>query len=40
MEIAKYSDNGLEFNNRLLKIFLENKNILYFRSAPYHPQSN
>ena len=34
------TDNGLEFNNHLLKIFLENKNILYLRSAPYHPQSN
>ena len=34
------TDNGLEFNNLELKIYLENLNIDYIRSAPYHPQSN
>ena len=34
------TDNGLEFNNFELKIYLENINIDYIRSAPYHPQSN
>ena len=34
------TDNGLEFNNANLKIFLENLNINYILSAPYHPQSN
>ena len=34
------SDNGKEFNNNMLKIYLENNNINYIRSAPYHPQSN
>ena len=33
-------DNGLEFNNFNLKIYLENLNIDYIGSAPYHPQSN
>ena len=34
------TDNGLEFNNNNLKLFLENENIKYIRSAPYHPQTN
>ena len=34
------TDNGKEFNNQNLKIFLENNGIKYLRSAPYHPQSN
>ena len=34
------TDNGKEFNNQLLKIYLENNHIKYLRSAPYHPQSN
>lgn len=34
------TDNGKEFKNSELKIFLENKNITYITSAPYHPQSN
>ena len=34
------TDNGSEFNNNILKIYLENLNIKYIRSAPYHPQSN
>ena len=34
------TDNGKEFKNSELKIFLENKNITYINSAPYHPQSN
>lgn len=34
------TDNGLEFNNINLKVYLENLNIKYIRSAPYHPQSN
>ena len=33
-------DNGKEFNNQLLKIYLENNHIKYLKSAPYHPQSN
>ena len=35
-----HTDNGKEFKNMDLKIFLENKNITYITSAPYHPQSN
>ena len=34
------TDNGLEFNNINLKVYLENLNIKYIRSAPYHPQNN
>ena len=34
------TDNGKEFNNNLLKTFLENNNIKYLRSSPYHPPSN
>ena len=34
------TDNGLEFNNNLLKTYLENLNIKYVRGSPYHPQSN
>ena len=34
------TDNGKEFNNIVLKTYLENNNIKYLRSAPYHPQSN
>ena len=34
------TDNGSEFNNNTLKVYLENLNIKYIRSAPYHPQSN
>ena len=34
------TDNGTEFRNMELKIFLENNNITYITSAPYHPQSN
>ena len=34
------TDNGKEFNNIILKTFLENNNIKYLRSSPYHPQSN
>ena len=34
------TDNGKEFNNILLKTFLEDNHIKYLRSAPYHPQTN
>ena len=34
------TDNGKEFNNIQLKTYLENNNIKYLRSAPYHPQTN
>ena len=34
------TDNGSEFNNRHLKVYLENINVLYLWSAPYYPQSN
>ena len=34
------TDNGKEFNNKILKIYLENDNIKFLRSSPYHPQSN
>ena len=34
------TDNGLEFNNVNLKVYLENLNIKFIRGAPYHPQSN
>ena len=34
------TDNGLEFNNNLLKTYLENLNIKYVRGSPYHPQIN
>ena len=33
------TDNGGEFNNELLKKFLEQNNIQYVRGSPYHPQS-
>ena len=33
------TDNGGEFNNELLKSFLEHNNIQYVRGSPYHPQS-
>ena len=33
-------DNGREFNNILLKTYLENNKIVYLRSAQYHPQTN
>lgn len=34
------TDNGKEFKNLELKIFLDNKNIIYITSSSYHPQSN
>ena len=34
------TDNGKEFNNQILKIYLENNNSKFLRSSPYHPQSN
>ena len=34
------TDNGLEFNNNLLKTYLANLNINYVRGSPYHPQNN
>ena len=34
------TDNGKKFNNQILKIYLENNNIKFLRSSPYHPQSN
>ena len=34
------TDNGKEFINKELKIYLENNNIIYITSAPYHPQTN
>ena len=34
------TDNGKEFNNQILKIYLENNKIKFLRSTPYHPQSN
>ena len=34
------TDKGKEFNNIILKTFLENHNVKYLRSAPYHPQTN
>ena len=34
------TDNGKEFNNQILKIYLENNNIKFLRSSPYHHQSN
>ena len=33
------TDNREEFNNELLKRFLEHNNIQYVRGSPYHPQS-
>ena len=33
------TDNGKEFNNIQIKIYLENNNVKYLRSAPYHPQT-
>ena len=33
------TDNGGEFDNELLKKFLEHNNIQYVRGSPYHPQS-
>ena len=35
-----HTDNGKEFKNNELKYYLENHNIKYITSAPYHPQSN
>ena len=32
--------NGKEFNNQLLKIYLENNHIKYLRNVTYHCQSN
>ena len=34
------TDNGKEFNNVILKTYLDNNNVKYLRSAPYHPQTN
>lgn len=34
------SNNGKEFKNNILKIYLENHNIIYILSASYHPESN
>jgi len=34
------TDNGSEFNNNILKLYLENLNIKYIHSAPFHSQSN
>ena len=34
------TDNGKEFNNELLKLYLENNHIKFLRSVPYHPQWN
>ena len=34
------TDNGKEFKNNKLKYYLENHNIKYIISTPYHPQSN
>ena len=34
------TDNGKDFKNLELKIFLDNKIITYITSAPQHPQSN
>ena len=34
------TDNGKDFNNQILKIYQDNNNIKYLRSAPYHPQTN
>ena len=33
------TDNGLEFNNELLKFFLIEKNIQFKRGRPRHPQN-
>lgn len=35
-----HTDNGKEFKNLDLRIYLENKNITNITSARYHPQSN
>ena len=34
------TDNGKEFNNVILKTYLDNNNVKYLRSASYHPQAN
>ena len=34
------SDRGKEFDNALLKEYLDSENIKYIRSRPYHPQTN
>ena len=34
------TENGKEFNNPTLKIYLDNNNIKYLRSAPNLPQTN
>ena len=34
------TDNGKEFINKELKIYLGNNNITYITSAPFHPQTN
>ena len=34
------NDNGKDFNNQILKIYQDNNNIKYLRSAPYYPQTN
>ena len=33
------TDNGGEFNNEEMKVFLKNQKIEYIRGSPYHPQS-
>ena len=34
------SDNGLEYNNTIIKNFLESNNVKHIFSSPRHPQSN
>ena len=34
------SDNGKEFDNLLIKEYLENNNVKHIRSRPHHPQTN
>ena len=34
------SDNGKEFDNLLIKYYLEKINVKHARSRPYHPQKN
>ena len=33
------TDNGREFNNEEMKVFLKNQKIEYIRGSPYHPQN-
>ena len=34
------NDRGKEFDNELLKDYLDKENIIYIQSRPHHPQTN